>query len=212
MNACDQSRRHRWLIRFDSSERGPPARSLAMADFKGWHSRGYLPHFDSPETVQFVTFRLADSLPRQVIIRLQMEGDYLRHLDHELDAGLGACWLRRPEIASLMEDSLLHFDNQRYRLLAWCLMPNHVHVVAEMLGSYSLSSVVGGWKSFTAKQANAVLGRSGVFWDSDYYDRYMRNEDHLWRTVEYVEQNPVKAGLCSIAADWPWSSARLRHL
>jgi hypothetical protein len=58
-------------------------------------------------------------------------------------------------------------------------MPNHVHVVAEMLGSYSLSGVVGGWKSFTAKQASATLGRSGTFWDSDYYDRYMRNEDHL---------------------------------
>jgi putative transposase len=129
-----------------------------MEDFKGWHSRGYLPHFDSPETIQFVTFRLADSLPRQVIVRLHMQGDYLRHLDNELDAGLGACWLRRPEIASLVEDSLLHFDNQRYRLLAWCLMPNHVHVVAEMLGSYSLSGVVGGWKSFTAKQSKCNVG------------------------------------------------------
>jgi REP-associated tyrosine transposase len=183
-----------------------------MEEFKGWHSRGYLPHFDSPETIQFVTFRLADSLPQQVIDRRRMQGDALQHLDHELDAGLGACWLQRAEIASLVEDALLYFDNQRYRLLAWCVMPNHVHVVVELLGTHSLSRVVGGWKSFTAKQANAALKRSGSFWDSDYFDRYMRNEDHLFRTVEYVEQNPVKAGLCSTAADWPWSSACFREV
>jgi REP element-mobilizing transposase RayT len=183
-----------------------------MEEFKGWHSRGYLPHFDSPETIQFVTFRLADSLPQQVIEHRRMQGDALQRLDHELDAGLGACWLQRAEIASLVEDALLYFDNQRYRLLAWCLMPNHVHIVVELLGTYSLSRIVGGWKSFTAKQANAALKRSGSFWDSDYFDRYMRNEDHLFRTVEYVEQNPVKAGLCSTAADWPWSSARFREV
>ena len=77
-----------------------------MEEFKGWHSRGYLPHFDSPETIQFVTFRLADSLPQQVIDRRRMQGDALQHLGHELDAGLGACWLQRAEIASLVEDAL----------------------------------------------------------------------------------------------------------
>jgi hypothetical protein len=77
-----------------------------MAEFKGWHSRGYLPHFDSPEAIQFVTFRLADSLPRQTIERIRMQDDVLRHLDHELDAGLGSCWLRQSEIASLVKAGL----------------------------------------------------------------------------------------------------------
>ena len=181
-----------------------------MAELKGWHSRGYLPHFDSPETIQFVTFRLADSLPRQAVERIRMQKHALQHLDHELDAGLGACWLGRSEIASLVEDALFHFDGQRYHLLAWCIMPNHVHIVIEMIGDQSLSKVVWSWKSFTAKQANAVLQRSGAFWDVDYFDRYMRNEEHLFRTIEYVEQNPVKASLCSAAAEWPWSSARFR--
>lgn len=149
-----------------------------MAETKGWHSRGYLPHFDSPETIQFVTFRLADSLPQQAIERIRMQGDRLQLLDRELDGGLGACWLRQAEFASLVEDALLHFDGQRYHLLAWCLMPNHAHVVVEMVGNNSLSKVVWSWKSFTAKQANAMLGRSGAFWDIDYFDRYMRNEDH----------------------------------
>jgi REP element-mobilizing transposase RayT len=84
---------------------------------------------------------------------------------------------------------------------------NHVHVVIEMLDGHSLSEIVGTWKSFTAKRANAQLGRSGSFWHADYFDRYMRDEGHLARTIEYVEQNPVKAGLVEVASDWPWSSA-----
>ena len=85
---------------------------------KGWHSRGYLPHFDSPETIQFVTFRLADSLPQSVIMALRDKDDAVQRIDGELDAGLGACWLRRDDIASLVQDTRLHFDAERYRLLA----------------------------------------------------------------------------------------------
>jgi putative transposase len=178
-----------------------------MTQAKGWHGRGYLPHFDSPETVQFVTFRLADSLPRDRIEVLRSLPDTMLQVDQELDAGLGACWLRNAEIAALTQETLLHFDEERYRLLAWCIMPNRVHVVAEMLAGHSMSNVVKSWKSFTARQANARLGRTGAFWEPDYFDRYMRNEDHLMRTIDYVENNPVKAGLVDKADDWPWSSA-----
>jgi putative transposase len=180
-----------------------------MAEPKGWHSRGYLPHFDSPETVQFVTFRLADSLPARVVAMLHREAN-VHEVDRELDVGFGACWLGRLEVASLVQDALLHFDGARYRLIAWCLMPNHVHVVIEITDGYSLSDIVRSWKSFTARKANGVLKRSGPFWHSDYFDRYMRDERHLAQTVEYVELNPVKAGLVRAAADWLWSSARHR--
>ena len=84
---------------------------------KGWHSRGYLPHFDSAETVQFVTFRLADSLPRAVAEALAKLADNLAETDHKLDSGLGACWLKEPPIARLVEDAIMHFDGERYRLL-----------------------------------------------------------------------------------------------
>lgn len=180
-----------------------------MAQAKGWHSRGYLPHFDSPETVQFVAFRLADSLPAAVAQALHREDDVHR-VDRDLDAGLGACWLGRTEIASLVQDALLHFDGQRYRLLAWCLMPNHVHVVIEMLEEHALGDVVRSWKSFTARRANLLLRRSGEFWHADYFDRFMRNEEHLMQTIDYVEQNPVKARLIGAAANWRWSSAYFR--
>ena len=183
-----------------------------MTQPRGWHSRGYLPHFDSPETVQFVTFRLADSLPRAVVRGLKHREDEVHRIERELDDCLGACWLRQPEIATLVQDALLHFDGERCRLLAWCLMPNHVHVVVEMLESHSLSDIVRSWKTFTARLANARLGRSGPFWHADYFDRYMRDEAHLAQTVDYVENNPVKAGLARLPGDWRWSSARFRAL
>ncbi|MEK7995003.1 MAG: transposase [Planctomycetota bacterium] len=183
---------------------------MAVTQPKGWHSRGYLPHFDSPETIQFVTFRLADSLPRAVVDALRLREDAVQHIDRELDAGLGACSLRHTEIASLVQDALFHFDSERYWLIAWCIMPNHVHAVIDVSGDHSLSDIVRSWKSFTARRANTQLRRLGTFWHADYFDRYMRDEDHLARTVEYVEENPVKAGLVGAAIDWLWSSARLR--
>jgi putative transposase len=126
-----------------------------------------------PETIQFVTFRLADSLPPTVVESLRLQAEGLQAFDQRLDAGLGACWLRKSEIASLVEGALLHADGERYRLLAWCLMPNHAHVVVEMQGNISLSAVLKSWKCFTARRANAELGRSGSFWHADYFDRYM---------------------------------------
>jgi REP element-mobilizing transposase RayT len=177
---------------------------------KGWHSRGYLPHFDSSETVQFITFRLADSLPRAVVEALLTQDDGIRLIDDRLDAGAGACWLGRADIAALVQDALLHFDGRRYQLLAWCLMPNHVHVIIEIVDGHSVTEIVRSWKSFTARRANEMLGRSGSFWHPDYFDRYMRNEGHLERTIAYVENNPVNAGLAIRADDWPWSSASFR--
>jgi len=110
----------------------------------------------------------------------------------------------------VVQNTLLFFDGERYRLLGWCIMPNHVHVVFEMLDTHSLSAILKGWKSFTSKQANAQLARSGSFWGADYFDRYMRNQVHLMQTIEYVENNPVKAGLVSEPSAWPWSSAGAR--
>ena len=134
---------------------------VASAMQKGWHSRGYLPHFDSTETVQFVTFRLADSLPEQAMgrIALAVQPESLR--DELLDRGSGACWLRSDNIAALVESALYAFDGERYRLHAWTIMPNHVHVLMTVLPASSLGAVVGSWKRFTARKANEHLGRRG---------------------------------------------------
>src|SRR5204863_3160450 len=120
-------------------------------------------------TTQFVTFRLADSLPRHVTELLRLREDMPEEIDRELDMGLSACWLNRVDVASLIQNALLHFDNQRYRLLAWCIMPNHVHAVVEVLQGHRLGTIIHSWKSFTANRANAMIGRTGPFWHEDYF-------------------------------------------
>jgi REP element-mobilizing transposase RayT len=180
---------------------------------KGWHSRGYLPHFDSPETIQFLTFRLVDSLPAEAIerLRLQSESPSDAERDALLDACSGACWLKDPAIAQIVEDALLHFDGQRYRLVAWTIMPNHVHVVIELLSEYQLGEIVSSWKRFSARMANRHLSCAGAFWQDDYWDTYIRNDRHLESTIAYVENNAVKAGLVDAPESWRWGSARFRR-
>ena len=183
-----------------------------MVEPKGWHSRGYLPHLDQPGLLQFITFRLSDSLPPAVLHRLVAEtaddeAERYRRIEAYLDAGHGACWLRRPEIATQVQDALLHFDGVRYRLLAWVVMPNHTHALIETKRSFPLPGVVQSWKGFTARRANSLLGRSGAFWQRDYYGRYIRDDAHWAAVTRYIAHNPVKAGLAKNPADWPFGSA-----
>lgn len=96
---------------------------------------------------------------------------------------------------------------ERYWLHAWCIMPNHVHALVTPSPAITLSALLHTWKSFSAKQANRVLGRSGQFWMQEYFDRSMRDERHFVSVVEYIHNNPVAAGLCTSPADWPYSSA-----
>jgi len=187
-----------------------------------WYSRGYLPHLDDREKVQSITFRLADSLPREKLEALEeqlatmskeeAESTRRKSIEQWLDAGLGSCALRHPAVATLMEETLQKFDGDRYRLLAWCVIPNHVHVLIQPKNK--LGKIVQSWKSYTGRWAlnrNAALGL-GVpgkkFWMREYWDRFIRNENHLIQVVDYIHENPVKAGLCVKAEDWPWSSAR----
>lgn len=156
----------------------------------GWRSRGYIPHCDSAGMIQHVVIRTISASE-----------------DTEAD---GQHFLKGPEAAAAIESALLHFDGERYRLLAWCVMSNHVHVIAQQLEGWPLASVVHSWKSFTANGVNRVLCRSGPVWQREYFDRFMRNDDHLSSTIAYVENNPVAAGLVEKAHEWRWSSARLR--
>ena len=182
-----------------------------------WRSRGYLPHFDQPDLIQSVTFRLADSLPRAFLDRCERELAALapkerqtkkeRRIAEMLDRGVGECWLRDPEIAMLVENALLYFDLERYRLLRWCIMPNHVHVMIEIQSEYPLEEVLHSWKSFTSKEANQILRRRGIFWQREYHDRFIRNESHYRKASRYIEGNPVKAGLVELPEQWRWSSA-----
>ena len=181
---------------------------------KGYYHHRYLPHFDDPHRLQSITFRLHDSLPAQLVQELksdpqwQSDAKKRRQVEQWLDSGYGACYLREPSIAALLQRALLHFDGERYRLIAWVVMPNHVHVLVEMQEGYPLAQVVHSWKSFVAHQANKLLNREGQFWYRDYYDRFIRNEKHFDAVVAYIHNNPVKAGLVQAATDWEFGSAR----
>ena len=185
----------------------------------GWHSRGYLPHFDGGEIAQTVNLRLGDSLPKAVIERWKKElkqvgndidGILRKRIEHYLDQGYGSCALRDERVATIVQNSLLRFDGERYRLSAWGVMPNHVHMLITPCESWSLWEILKSMKSFTSREANKLLKRRGRFWMEDYFDRYVRDRKHLKSAIAYIENNPVKAGLCKRPEDWPFSSAYFR--
>jgi REP element-mobilizing transposase RayT len=186
---------------------------MGKAGFRGWHERSDLPHYDVPNDTQSVTFRLADSLPREVQARIEAISDdreRRKAFEAELDRGHGACFLHRRDIAGLVENALRFFHGQRYELRAWCVMPNHIHVMFRVV-AVSMSEIMDSWKSYTGLQANRLLKREGQpFWQAGYFDTYIRNSVHESQTVRYIEQNPCKGKLVLDPKEWPWSSARLR--
>jgi REP element-mobilizing transposase RayT len=183
-----------------------------------------LPHWEVEGAVYFVTFRLADSLPKKALQELDSEREdilatasqmgrsltsterkrmrqlQVRKLERTLDAGAGECFLRDPAIARVVVNALEEFDGSRYWLFAWSVMPNHVHVLFQAIGKIPLAVILHSWKSYSAKAANQILGRSGEFWQREYYDYLIRNEAEFDRAMRYVMENPSKAGL----KDWPW--------
>ncbi|MBI1185962.1 MAG: transposase [Alphaproteobacteria bacterium] len=169
----------------------------------GWRSRGYLPHCDSPGLHQHIVFCLKDAAPKRA------HGLSLEALDLQLDAASEGLLLQASN-AAIIEDCLLFGDSIRYRLIAWCVMPNHVHVLIEQAEGWPLHKVVHGWKSVSANRVNVDAGRTGAVWQREYFDRFMRDDAQLSATIDYVERNPVAAGLASAAEEWPWSSARRR--
>lgn len=182
-----------------------------------WHSRGFLPHWEAGETPQALFFRLADSMPHHIRERWAEElqtrpeaippGERRRRLETVLDAGFGEAFLCHAAIGPIIETALLHYDGDRYRLHAWCVMPNHVHALITPLSGHALSAIVHGWMSYTAKQINRILERTGKVWFEEYFDRRIRNEKHFEDSRHYIEQNPVKAALCAEPAQWRYSSA-----
>ncbi len=222
-----------------------PSGVLQPGPSKGWYSRGYLPHRDHPGLIQAITYRLADSLPADALARMEeelrlahprrLEANRRKRLEGWLDAGHGCCALRNPRAADCVVDTWRRFVGERYDLIAWVVMPNHVHVLVRVYEGIALARIVQSWKSYTGRRiaqlmseeercragagqpgnADAHVGhcragarRSRMVWMREYWDRFIRNEKHFAATVNYIHENPVKAGLVSHPEDWPWSSAK----
>lgn len=181
----------------------------------------HLPHWRQDGATYFVTFRLADSIPQAQQRALQRwrriwagshpdprSEDAWRELAREitgrterwLDDGFGQCELRRADDSELMQENLLRFQGQRHFVSCFTIMPNHVHVVLRALPGHELEILLKDLKGFVARQVNRLLGRRGKFWKEESYDRIVRDEEHLYRIVQYFGRNPAKAGLPE--AEW----------
>jgi putative DNA methylase len=193
----------------------PPNREAAEVGFRGWHSRGYLPHFDMPGLVQFINYRLDDAMPASLrhewsaLMKIDDELKRRTKIEEYLDQGRGNCALRDPRTATVVENNWLHFDGKKYRLFAWVVMPNHVHLLVE-IWQIPQSQLVKDWKGFTSRAINGLCRRGGQLWQDDYWDRYIRDEAHCRRVIQYIESNPVKPGLVRSPEEWLFSSARFR--
>ena len=195
----------------------------------GVHSRGYLPRVKREGASYFVTFRLADSLPREVLLgfkseqaeaRRQLDAKasraeaeeidraFHRKVERYLDRGAGACHLHRPDIANRVVEALRYFHEKQYLLDDWVVMPNHVHAILWPMPNFTLSEILRGRKTYTAREANLILGTARkTFWQRESYDHWIRNNEEKAGIRRYIRMNPVKAGLCPAPEDWKWSSA-----
>jgi putative transposase len=203
--------------------------------YKSFYRRN-LPHIQPLNTALFLTFRLAGSLPIEVLGRMADERRLLkealkndpagspsrfrelsrRHfsvLESWLDkATIGPTWLADARVADVVAEALHHRDDKKYRLDAYSIMPNHVHSVFAPLAQNdtpeSLSSIMHSLKRHTATRANQILARSGAFWEHESFDHFIRNRAESKRVIKYVLQNPVKAGLVKTWEEWPWNYRR----
>ena len=176
------------------------------------HSRGRLPHLEKHGCTYFVTFCLIAAAPAHAARRRKLQNgstalDIARF--SEPSTKPRDPLLSDPRLAAIVETALLHFQGERFALHAWVVMPDHVHVIVTPF-THTLSEVLQSWKSFTAHRINQALGRSGTVWQSESFDHIVRSNADYERFVDYVERNPVEAGLCDAPADWPFSSARYR--
>ena len=226
---------------------------MSHFEYKSSYRRN-LPHIQPLGATFFVTFHLAGSLPKHVLQRyraekLQLETEkshlslsqkdkylewkqqWFRKFEKTLDsAESGPVWLKDARIAQEVADSLHYRDRKVYRLDAYCIMANHVHVVFTPLAMQSsrtaiansaenttqtnslcyntLSTIMQSLKGYTARKANRLLGRNGTFWQHESYDHVVRDANEWQRIVTYVLNNPVKAGLVDRWEKWRWSYCR----
>jgi len=191
-----------------------------------------LPHWTKEGATYAVTFRLADSLPKAVLdnhnatttdlqhlvkkaaaqgdtqlesyAKLRLTEHHQSNLEAALNKNEGHSWMQDPAVADIVANSLTHFAGERYNLGAWCVMPNHVHLILEPINGHTLPDILHSIKRHSAKEANTHLERSGQFWQKESYDHLIRDEDDFIAQTKYIVENPKVAGL----NNWEWCSSK----
>ncbi|MDR8392502.1 transposase [Aliifodinibius sp. S!AR15-10] len=203
--------------------------------------RRRLPHLQFNEGTYFITFGLAGSLPTHAVDYLRQEKQrikdspkeeidksqklYFKKYDHLLDSGSSPLWLGKHKVANIVVNKINELDNERYILLCYTIMPNHVHLLFKLTESrakargtfdpaskYPVTHILKLLKGATAFKCNKLLNRSGSFWHHESYDRLVRNHQERDNIVRYILENPVKAGLVSKYDEWNWSYCRNKAL
>ncbi len=173
-------------------------------------SAGSLPHWEQSGKTVFVTFRLADSIPQSKLSQWRdeesewlkfhpspwspkTEKEYNEAFGHRmqewLDKGMGLCLMKDQGIRELVQNALLHFNSIRYTLYAFTVMPNHVHVCFMPKPGFHAADIIQTWKSYSARMINRSLQRTGIVWQREYFDRYVRNPQHFERVIRYIVRN-----------------------
>ena len=201
--------------------------------YSGIHSRGYLRHIKREGVWYFVTFRLADALPQEVLLQFRtkqaerlrnlhkscelgqprldtepnIQRDFSRQIERYLDRGCGACYMLKPEIAQLVCTAIRYFEGEKYLLESWVVMPNHVHALLWPKPNHTLSEILKSWKQYSSRQAKQLIGlEKERFWQPESYSHWIRNDAEKARINRYIQCNPVVAKLCVQPEDWRWSS------
>jgi putative transposase len=174
-----------------------------------YHKRR-LPHWQPEGAALFITWRLYGSLPHVPGILIgPAAGKAFVAIDRELaQAATGPHWLGEARIAQCVIEALKYGETNLclYDLGAWVIMINHVHLLIQP--KTGLSRINQSIKNYSARQANNLLGRKGEpFWQPESYDHWIRNEREFDKVADYIEENPVAAGLSQRPEDWIWSSA-----
>ncbi|WDE98878.1 transposase [Lentisphaera profundi] len=247
-------------------------------DARNWHRRGFIPHYDASDKYQMVTYRLADSLPIDALklgaphsnadeMTKKRKADLSplgaphsnademtkkrKLTENFLDQSHGSCLLQTPKVAQKQIEAWEYFNGERYELIAYVVMPNHVHLLIKTYPSWPLSQLVASWKKhvtyFVQKDKDlwqqyresylqdrkaflnykSTLGENEsdlknrtkpsalecgapsskiYLWQNEYWDRFIRNENHFQNAIHYILENPVKAGLVNSEGKWPWSA------
>ena len=183
-----------------------------------------LPHWRQQGATYFVTFHFADALPKArlhelISLRRDWEAknppprssaawaEFARQcfekVENWMDAGHGACWLKRQEYATALHDAILRFHAQRYEIGCFTIMANHCHVVIRPYEGVDVESEVGAMKKVVTLFINEQEGLAGPLWQQESYDRIIRDEEHLYRVIQYIGANPRRAGVPR-AGWWRW--------
>lgn len=190
--------------------------------------RRHLPHLHPSEGTFFITYRLVDSMPKEIVNALhneyknEKEGTLIQPNKHSYFVAFDEYMdkyksdkshLSIHEIAEVNKKAIHHYDSNYYQLICYCIMSNHIHLVIKLNeNAPDLSQIMHSIKRFTAKESNIILNKKGAFWMKESYDHLIRSDQELRNIVNYVINNPVKAGFTSDWKKWPHTFVRLDFL